>query len=103
MIEVNQYPSMNTIKRLPITKARINLGQIARRAHNNNEYFILEKGGIPVIGILSADELEDYLELRNPRVKASIAASRKDRSAGKTRPAGALLAELKRSTVRKTA
>jgi len=93
---------MNTIKRLPITKARINLGQIARRAHNNNEYFILEKGGIPVIGILSADELEDYLELRNPRVKASIAASRKDRSAGKTRPAGALLTELKRNAVRKT-
>jgi hypothetical protein len=94
---------MNTIKRLPITKARINLGQIARRAHNNNEYFILEKDGIPVIGIMSADELEDYLELRNHRVKASIAASRKDRSTGKIRPAGNLLAELKRSAVRKTA
>ena len=94
---------MNTIKRLPITKARINLGQIARRAHNNNEYFILEKDGIPVIGIMGADELEDYLELRNPRVKASIAASSKDRKAGKTRPAGTLLAELKRSAVRKTA
>jgi hypothetical protein len=94
---------MNTINRLPITKARINLGQIARRAHNNNEYFILEKDGIPVIGILSADELEDYLELRDPRVKASIEASRKDHSAGKTRPAGALLSELKRSAIRKTA
>jgi PHD/YefM family antitoxin component YafN of YafNO toxin-antitoxin module len=92
---------MNTIKRLPITKARINLGQIARRAHNNNEYFILEKDGIPVIGIMSADELEDYLELRNPRVKASIAVSSKDRAAGKARPAGALLTELKRSAVRK--
>ena len=34
---------MTTINRLPITKARINLGQIARRAHNGNEYFILEK------------------------------------------------------------
>jgi len=94
---------MSTISRLPITKARINLGQIARRAHNNNEYFILEKDGIPVIGIMGADELEDYLELHNPRVKASIAASRKDRAAGKTRSAGKLLAELKRSAVRKTA
>ena len=69
---------MSTISRLPITKARINLGQIARRAHNNNEYFILEKDGIPVIGIMAADELEDYLELRDPKVKASIAASQKD-------------------------
>ena len=94
---------MSTISRLPITKARINLGQIARRAHSGNEYFILEKDGIPVIGIMSADELEDYLELRNPKVKATIAASGKDRAAGKTRPAGKLLAELKRSAVRKTA
>jgi hypothetical protein len=94
---------MATISRLPITKARINLGQIARRAHNGNEYFILEKDGIPVIGIMAADELEDYLELRNPKVKASIAASRKDYAAGNARPAAKLLGKLKRSAVRKTA
>jgi antitoxin (DNA-binding transcriptional repressor) of toxin-antitoxin stability system len=94
---------MTTINRLPITKARINLGQIARRAHNGNEYFILEKDGIPVIGIMAADELEDYLELRNSKVKASIASSVKDRATGKTRAAAELLAELKRSAVRKTA
>jgi len=93
---------MATVSRLPITKARINLGQIARRAHNGNEYFILEKDGIPVIGIMAADELEDYLELHNPEVKASIAASAKDRAAGKTRPAGKLLGELKRGAQRKT-
>ena len=72
------------INRLPIPKAHINLGQIARRAHVNNEYFILEKDGIPVIGIMSADELEDYLELKNPKVKTSIAASRKDFASGKS-------------------
>jgi antitoxin (DNA-binding transcriptional repressor) of toxin-antitoxin stability system len=94
---------MTTINRLPITKARINLGQIARRAHNGNEYFILEKDGIPVIGIMAADELEDYLELRNPKVKASIAVSARGRAAAKTRPAAKLLAELKRNAVRKTA
>ncbi len=91
------------VSRLPITKARINLGQIARRAHVNNEYFILEKDGIPVIGIMSADELEDYLELKNPRVKTAIVASRRDYSSGKSRPASALLAELKRSAPRKRA
>jgi hypothetical protein len=91
------------INRLPITKARINLGQIARRAHGNNEYFILEKDGIPVIGIMSADELEDYLELKNPKVKAAIAASRKSYARGKSRPAATLLAELKKGAVRKSA
>lgn len=91
------------INRLPMTKARINLGQIAKRAHRDNEYFILEKDGIPVIGIMSADELEDYLELRNPKVKASIAASRKDQAAGKTRAAGKLLLELKKVAVKKSA
>ena len=91
------------INRMPITKARINLGQIARRAHVNNEYFILEKDGIPVIGIMSADELEDYLELKNPKVKAAIAASRKDHASGKSRPASTLLAELKKGAARKSA
>ena len=47
------------VTRIPITKARINLGQLAKRAHLNNEYFILEKDRIPVIGIMDADELED--------------------------------------------
>lgn len=94
---------MTTIHRLPITKARINLGQIAKRAHNDNEYFILEKDGIPVIGIMAADEMEDYIEMRDSKVKASIAASSKDRANGKTRAAVDLLAELKLSAAKKTA
>jgi hypothetical protein len=106
-MEVNQNQSMTAIKarinRLPITKARINLGQIAKRAHNQNEYFILEKDGIPVIGIMSADELEDYLELRDPKAKAAIATSRKDYTMGKTRPADKLLAELKQNILGKSA
>lgn len=103
LIEVDQHSSMTTINRLPITKARINLGQIARRAHNGKEYFILEKDGIPVIGIMAADELEDYLELRDAKVRASVAASRKDVVQGKTRSADKLRGELKRSSKRKTA
>ena len=54
---------------IPITKARINLGQLAKRAHINKEYFILEKDGIPVIGIMDIDEFEDYLELQDPKLK----------------------------------
>jgi len=94
---------MSIIRRLPITKARINLGQIARRAHNGREYFILEKDGIPVIGIMAADELEDYIELRDAKVKASIARSGEDRARGKVRPVRELLASLKRPKARKTA
>lgn len=82
------------VQRLPITKARINLGQLARRAHVRGEYFILEKDGIPVIGIMDADELEDYLELRKPEVQADIAASRAEFKAGLGRPVEVLLAEL---------
>src|SRR6266566_3373867 len=36
------------VHHLPITKARINLGQVVRRVVRNKEYFILEKDGIPV-------------------------------------------------------
>ena len=57
-----------TVHRIPITEARINLGQVARRAHLNGECFILEKDGIPIAGIIDVDELEDYHnEDGNPR------------------------------------
>jgi hypothetical protein len=75
------------VQRLPITQARVNLGQLARRAHVNKEYFILEKDGIPVIGILDADEFEDYLELRDAGVKATIQQSNADVRAQRVRPA----------------
>jgi len=88
------------VHRLPITKARINLGAVAKRAHLKGEYFILEKDGIPVAGIMSADELEDYLELKNPTVRRAIAQSNADITAGRTRPAADLLAQKK--GVRKT-
>jgi PHD/YefM family antitoxin component YafN of YafNO toxin-antitoxin module len=85
-----------------MTEARINLGQLARRAHVNNEYFILEKDGIPVIGIMDAEELEDYLELQGPNVREQIAESNQDVKAGCTRPAADLLAELKSKAARKS-
>lgn len=82
------------VHRLPITKARVNLGQVVRRVHVNKEYFILEKDGIPVAGIMDADELEDYLELRDPKVRRHIRKSYRDYRAGKSRLAEELLAEL---------
>jgi len=83
------------VSRIPITRARINLGQVARRAHVNREYFILEKDGIPVAGILSADELEDYLEMQEPGLKAQIRKSSEEYRRGKCRDASFFLTTLR--------
>ncbi len=87
---------------IPITKARINLGSIVRRVRLNKEYFILEKDGIPVAGIMDADELEDYLELQDPKVRRMIQKSNEDIRAGRTRPAEELLAELQEDSKKRT-
>lgn len=79
------------VHRLPLTKARINLGQVVKRAHINKEYFILEKDGVPVAGILDADELEDYLELQDSKVLRAIHESNADIAAGRVKSAEDLL------------
>jgi hypothetical protein len=47
-----------TIHHLSLTKARATFGQVLNRVHLNHEYFILEKNGVPVVGILNGDELD---------------------------------------------
>ena len=85
------------VNTIPITTARHNLGQIVKRVIRDKEYFILEKDGIPVLGVMSADELEDYLELQDPKVKRSIAKSTQEFRAGKGRPASEFLTEMQRT------
>ncbi len=82
------------VQRLPITRARINLGALVKRVHLNKEYFILEKDGIPVVAIMDIDEFEDYLELQDPRVRAIIKKGHQEYLTGKSRPAEELLREL---------
>src|ERR1700674_4205605 len=103
LMNVKQHQSIDTIMvhRLPITKARINLGQVVRRVHLNKEYVILEKDGIPIAGLMDADELEDYLELRDPKMKRLLKRSAQDILAGKTRPASTLLAEFRKADAAK--
>ena len=67
--------SGHAVQRLPITKARINLGQLARRAHVNKEYFILE--------------------LRDRKVARAIRQSNADVKAGRIRSADALVDQSK--------
>ena len=86
--------TMSMVHRIPLTKARVNLGQIARRAHLNNECFILEKNGIPIAGIVDIDDLEDWLELQDPEIQEQLAEGYREYRQGKTKPLDDFLAEL---------
>ncbi len=88
------------VHRLPITRARINLGEVVRRVYLHREYFILEKGGIPVAGIMNVDELEDYLDQQDPGLKKQIRKSQEQYRRGKARPASVFLSRLRRSRVK---
>jgi hypothetical protein len=104
LINVNQHTNVTTefgtvksiVHRIPLTRARINLGQVVRRAHVNREYFILEKDGIPVVGIMHVDDLEDYLEQQDEGLKEQIRIGHRDYLSGKARDAGEFLTELRR-------
>lgn len=56
---------------------------MVRRIHVNKEYAILEKDGIPIVGIIDIDELEDYLDVKNPELKKQIAEGYEEYRAGK--------------------
>ncbi|MBZ0170343.1 Phd_YefM [Candidatus Methylomirabilis lanthanidiphila] len=89
------------VQHIPITQARINLGALVKRVHLNKEYFILEKDGIPVAGLMDIDEFEDYLELQGPKVRKHIQKSKEEYLAGKSRPAEEFLEELRRTAGKK--
>ncbi len=89
------------VRRLPITKARINLGALVKRVHLHKEYVILEKDGIPIAGLMDIDEFEDYLELQDPNVREHIRKSNEEYLAGKSRPLDEFLAELNPSKGKK--
>ncbi len=84
-----------TVHRLPLTKARINLGSLIRRIHLKKEYVILEKDGIPVAGIMDIDEMQDYLEMKNPGMKMQVAEGYAAYRKGDVREASSFLAELR--------
>ena len=91
------------VHRLPMTQARNHLSELVKRVDLNQEYFIFEKDGVPIAGLMNIEEFEDYLELRDPKVQAQIRKSHRTYVAGKSRPAEMLLSELKKETPTKTA
>jgi len=90
----------SVVHRVPITRARVNLGQVVRRVQVNREYFILEKDGIPVAGVMNADEMEDYLDQRDPGLKKHIQKSQEQYRRGDTRDASVFLAGLRRASAK---
>jgi prevent-host-death family protein len=82
------------IKTIPITKARVNLGEVIKRVHLNKDSFVLEKGGIPVAAILDIDEFEDWLETKDPKVKEQIRQGYEEYKKGKTVPLDKFLAKM---------
>jgi len=88
-------PVANRVLRMPMTKARTNLGSLVRSVHVDGDVVVLEKDGIPVAGLLDIDAVEDYLEAQDPALRKRLRASMKAHRAGRTRPVREFLGELK--------
>ena len=84
------------ITTIAITKARVNLGSLVKRAHLKKERFVLEKDGYPVAALIDIDEFEDYLDSQDEALKKQIRASRKEFEAGKGKPLDVLIAKMKK-------
>jgi PHD/YefM family antitoxin component YafN of YafNO toxin-antitoxin module len=76
---------------IAITKARTNLGALVQKVRLEKGYIILEKDGLPAVGIMDIDEFEDYLDARNADMAKEMAQSKCDVSEKRTRPARTLL------------
>ena len=89
------------VKIIPITKARINLGEVIKRVHLNKENFVLEKGGIPVAAILDIDEFEDWLEMKDPKIKEQIRQGYEEYKKCKTVPLDKSLSKIRAKNMNK--
>ena len=84
-----------TVHRLPITKARVNLGQLVRRVDETKSTSYWRRTAYLSAGIMGADELEDYLELQDQKFRNASAKAMLTILAGRSRPAKDFLTELR--------
>lgn len=54
-------------KTIPALEARTHLGEIMKKVYLGKEKFIVEKGGIPLVAIISVDEFITLTESRKKR------------------------------------
>jgi len=81
------------IRRVSISEVD-DLSEIALRIRTNNECFVLEKDGVLPVAFIDPSDLDMYLDWRRELIEA-LAESEQDAREGRTRPAEALLEELK--------
>jgi len=86
------------VTRVSATEAKTHFGELIRRVKAGKEYIIVERDGLPVLGILDADELEDYLDLHDESLKAQIRQGYREYQTGKTRSVEKVLAEVRTTT-----
>ena len=60
---------MAAAKVIPAVEARVHLGEIMKRSFKRGERFIVEKAGIPMVAILSADEYVRLIQEREEQLK----------------------------------
>ena len=60
------------VQRVSLAKARSNLDLVLRGIRTRKHYVLLEERGVPVAGLMDPDELEDYLDTRDPKMRRQI-------------------------------
>lgn len=59
----------NTTKKIPALQARTRFGEILKNVQSGQIRYLVEKGGIPVAGIISAEEFQRLFEEREARFR----------------------------------
>jgi len=94
--EIPLARNKQTIRAVPISKAKVSLNSLVKRVHRDKEYLVLKENGTPLAAVMDIDEFEDYLEVNDPEVRRAIERSNRDIREGRVRPAREFLEELRR-------
>ena len=55
------------VKKVPALKARTHLGEIMREVHGGRIRVLVERSGVPMVGIISAEEFQRLIAEREAR------------------------------------
>ncbi|MEW6681831.1 MAG: type II toxin-antitoxin system Phd/YefM family antitoxin [Nitrospirota bacterium] len=58
---------VDTTQKIPALQARTRFGEILRNVQARHTRYLVEKGGIPVAGIISAEEFQRLIQEREAR------------------------------------
>lgn len=84
------------ITRIEAAQAKARFTEIIRRVTEGGEYIVIERDGTPLLGILDADELEDYLDLHDEALQEQIRQGYQEYQAGRARPVERIVVQARR-------